>query len=267
MSFALLCLGCPSRARPPDSGPAHPRALAHAHNDYEHARPLLDALDARFQSVEADIWYDVSDAGVPSLGVSHDGAPYKGTLQALYLDPLAARVQSNGGSVYGDGEGFYLWLDLKDGSQALQDELVSELSGYPFLTQFPDMGAPTAGAVTVILTGNSAKEALVQRPAPRPFIRDAEPYAATDPPADDRWGYYALYYWDHLAWDGSGTIPGTQQRILQKLVDDVHATGRKLRLYASPDTPGYWQAALDSGEDFINADDLTGLRAVLDANP
>ena len=29
---------------------------AHAHNDYEHARPLLDALDCGFGSVEADIY-------------------------------------------------------------------------------------------------------------------------------------------------------------------------------------------------------------------
>ena len=28
---------------------------AHAHNDYEHARPLLDALDHGFCGVEADV--------------------------------------------------------------------------------------------------------------------------------------------------------------------------------------------------------------------
>ncbi len=29
---------------------------AHAHDDYEHDRPLLDALEHGFTSVEADIW-------------------------------------------------------------------------------------------------------------------------------------------------------------------------------------------------------------------
>jgi hypothetical protein len=33
-----------------------PLTSAHAHNDYEHSRPLLDALDNGFCSVEADIW-------------------------------------------------------------------------------------------------------------------------------------------------------------------------------------------------------------------
>jgi len=30
----------------------------HAHNDYEHPHPLLDALSQGFYSVEADVYYD-----------------------------------------------------------------------------------------------------------------------------------------------------------------------------------------------------------------
>jgi hypothetical protein len=33
-----------------------PLTRAHAHNDYLHARPLFDALDHGFCSVEADVW-------------------------------------------------------------------------------------------------------------------------------------------------------------------------------------------------------------------
>ena len=32
-----------------------PLIRAHAHNDYEHTRPLFDALDHGFGSVEADV--------------------------------------------------------------------------------------------------------------------------------------------------------------------------------------------------------------------
>ena len=74
-----------------------PRPLwrAHAHNDYEHPRPLLDALDHRFGSVEADIFL-VGD----QLLVAHDPADLDPTrtLESLYLDPLAARVKANHGS-------------------------------------------------------------------------------------------------------------------------------------------------------------------------
>lgn len=85
------------------------RSLKHAHNDYEHPRPLLDALAQNFESVEADVWLDGND-----IGVSHNGAPFKGSLKALYLDPLAAKART--GSLPSP---FFLWLDLKQGNQKL----------------------------------------------------------------------------------------------------------------------------------------------------
>src|SRR6185295_14563982 len=69
---------------------AKPLPQAHAHNDYEHARPLLDALDHGFCSVEADIWLTPD-----GLLVAHDRKDLKParTLEALYLDPLRERVK------------------------------------------------------------------------------------------------------------------------------------------------------------------------------
>ena len=66
-----------------------PLQQAHAHNDYEHARPLLDALDHGFCGVEADIY--LVDG---KLLVAHDRKDLRPerTLQALYLDPLRERA-------------------------------------------------------------------------------------------------------------------------------------------------------------------------------
>ena len=79
-----------------------PLEKAHAHNDYEHERPLEDALAEGFCSVEADIWL-VDGA----LLVAHDRDEVKDgrTLERLYLDPLKARVEANGGRVYPGGPG------------------------------------------------------------------------------------------------------------------------------------------------------------------
>src|SRR5262245_25702012 len=73
-----------------------PLSRGHAHNDYAHERPLLDALEHGFCSVEADIYLVEGH-----LLVAHDrGQVQPGrTLQALYLDPLRDRVQKNGGKV------------------------------------------------------------------------------------------------------------------------------------------------------------------------
>lgn len=261
----LVVAACTPRELPPvdaGMGPVLPPIHAHAHNDYEHGRPLLDALDAKFDSVEADVWGD----GANELGVAHDGPPFKGSLKALYLDPLKARVEANGGSVHGDGKPFFLWLDFKDSSAAVQDTLVAQLGAYAaMLTRFED-DREVPAAVTVVLTGGSAKKALADRAAPRFWIRDSNDYAADDPMADTRWGYYAVSYWSFLSWPGDGdAMPAAQKKQLKNLIDGAHAKGRKLRIYASPDAPAYWKAARELGLDFLNADDLAGLRATLDA--
>jgi hypothetical protein len=63
--------------------PAGP--CGHAHNDYEHERPLHEALELGFCSVEADVHLVAG-----SLLVAHDlgDTDPERTLQSLYLGPL-----------------------------------------------------------------------------------------------------------------------------------------------------------------------------------
>jgi hypothetical protein len=67
---------------------------AHAHNDYEHERPLIDALAHGFQSVEADVFLVEG-----KLLVAHNLKDVKEdrTFEGLYLDPLLSRVKANQG--------------------------------------------------------------------------------------------------------------------------------------------------------------------------
>src|SRR5262245_19165175 len=87
-----------------------PLPRAHSHNDYEHPRPLQDALEQGFGSVEADIWL-VDGA----LLVAHDLKDTKPdrTLEALYIEPLNERARTNGGSIYEGGGEFTLLVDIK----------------------------------------------------------------------------------------------------------------------------------------------------------
>lgn len=257
-ALLLLLTACPPVLPDVDAGPLPPAVFKHAHNDYEHDRPLLDALAAGFESVEVDVWLDGSD-----VGVSHDGAPFKGSLDTLYLQPLEERLAANNGSVYGDGRTFYVWVDLKQGSAALQEALATKLAARSWLTTFDEDGVAQPGAVTVFLTGDDAgKKALAARPAPRPFARDSNTYKPDDAPADGRWRAYAVNYWALMQWDGQGAIPVTQRKQLENLVNGAHANGRVLRLFANPDTPEYWRAAKAAGVDFINTDNLEGLAQV-----
>src|SRR4051794_20826781 len=87
---AVACAALLVAAEAPPPAPDHsagpvPLVHAHAHNDYEHPRPLLDALDAGFCSVEADIY--LVDGKLLVAHNRKDVRPDR-TLQSLYLDPL-----------------------------------------------------------------------------------------------------------------------------------------------------------------------------------
>ena len=51
LGFTLLGIASHASATEPT-----PLLTAHAHNDYYHTRPLLDALDQGFSNVEADVF-------------------------------------------------------------------------------------------------------------------------------------------------------------------------------------------------------------------
>ncbi|HVK59238.1 MAG TPA: hypothetical protein VM735_10685, partial [Candidatus Kapabacteria bacterium] len=105
--FLFLFFALSTAAAEVSVGDALPQA--HAHNDYEHDRPLLDALAQGFTSVEADIYLVEG-----SLLVAHDKEDLdpKKTLSALYLEPLK-RLADDKKSVFKSGESLTLLIDFK----------------------------------------------------------------------------------------------------------------------------------------------------------
>src|SRR5262249_42721742 len=106
-AFTLICVANGSKA---GQQSIVPLTNAHAHNDYEHKRPLFDALDHGFGSVEADVFLEKDQ-----LLVAHtrlDLRPER-TLEKLYLDPLRERIKANGGRVYKGGPPVWLLVDVK----------------------------------------------------------------------------------------------------------------------------------------------------------
>jgi hypothetical protein len=135
-----------------------PLAQAHAHNDYEHQRPLLDALDHGFTGVEADIW--LVDG---KLLVAHEEAQIKPerTLEALYLDPLKKRVTENGGRVYPGTDGFTLLIDIKTEGEPTYKALAEVLSKYADILTVVQDGKVQSGAVTAVVSGNRPKDSML----------------------------------------------------------------------------------------------------------
>ena len=134
-----------------------PLGQAHAHNDYYHKRPLLDALSHGFCSVEADVFLKNGN-----LLVGHFSFELKEsrTLESLYLAPLAKRVKANGGSVHKTKAPFHLMIDFKTDGPKTYAALQPLLEKYRFMiTEFGAEKTETK-AVTIVISGSRPRTVM-----------------------------------------------------------------------------------------------------------
>lgn len=227
---------------------------AHAHNDYEHPRPLLDALDQGFLSVEADIYLVDGE-----LQVGHDRKDLKKgrTLESLYLDPLAKRVKRNAGTVYGQPGTLILLVDLKEDGGRIQPVLAKHLQKYEKMLSERTGTTVQARAVQIILSGGRTEECAN---ADGFFFKDGRPKDMADDPA--RTPLISEDYADALGTSES-PLPSENRAKLDALVSAAHASHKKLRLWGTADGPTTWGELQSAGLDLINTDKLADLRAFL----
>jgi hypothetical protein len=253
--------------RAADWSEVKPLSAAHAHNDYEHERPLLDALDHGFTSVEADVWLVGGE-----LLVAHDLAQVQPdrTLESLYLEPLRRRIAANGGAVYpGWRESFQLLIDVKSEAEttyAAVDRALRDHAG--MMTKFVRNKHISRGPVTAVISGNRTL-ATMQRQDIRYAGYDGRLTdlgsglsRAVMPLVSDNWTR-------NFTWQGEGQMPADERRKLHRIVDEAHDAGYRVRFWATPDQPGpareaLWSELLEAGVDHINTDDLGGLQAFLE---
>ena len=242
------------------SAAAQPLLRAHAHNDYEHPRPLLDALDHGFGSFEADI-HLVDGA----LLVAHDRDEVQPgrTLQALYLDPLRQRIRQNDGTVYpSDSASVILLIDIKSEAVATYAVLHQVLRQYADILTIFSGETMDEGPVTAIISGNRPRATMtaqtIRYAAYDGRLEDLDLYSPTTfiPLISDNWFTFAR-------WLGQGDPPQEVLNRVDEAVAKAHAQGRKIRFWATSDNPAVWRVLYDAGVDLINADDLGRLRDFL----
>ena len=236
-----------------------PLSRAHAHNDYSHDRPLLDALGYGFCSVEADVFLVDGEliVGHTRFWLNPDN-----TLKKLYLDPLQARVKANGGRVYRDGPPFTLLIDIKQNGARAFTVLSKLLAEYDEVFSSVKDGKLNARAVTVIISGARAVD-TIKAASPRYAgidgrLSDLDSDAPVHelPLISDSWPH-------HFRWRGEGDIYEEDKKKLKAILDKAHAKGRRVRFWAIPDKPIVWKTLHDAGVDLINTDKLKELSELL----
>ena len=237
---------------------------AHAHNDYRHDRPLQDALEHGFKSVEADIFLK---NGQLLVGHNLFELTVHRTLESLYLKPLFNRVNDNDGYVYKDKEELLLLIDFKNDGDKVYPVLDQLLDKYKSMLTSYNNGEVTHRAVKIIITGDRPWEMI---------INDKNRYVAIDGNIKHLTGNYSASVmpvvsenWNScFSWKGNGPMPEHEYEFLKGIVSNAHKKGMIVRFWASPDKPSpqrtaIWQTLFETGVDLINTDDLDGLTEFL----
>lgn len=250
-------------ARGAEAATVEPLRQAHAHNDYLHVRPLLDALDHGFSSVEADIF--LVDGQLLVAHARRELRPDR-TLRRLYLEPLRARVKENDGSVYPGGAPFYLLIDIKTAADPTYAVLRKLLAEYADIISVVRDGKLEPKALNVVISGNRPTTTMTAESVRYAGIDgrmsdlDSDVPAHLMPLVSDRWGA-------HFKWRGRGPISDEDREKLEDAVAKAHAHRRRIRFWATPETADMWRQLQAAGVDHINTDDLAGLEKFLRSQP
>ena len=265
---ALTGAAAPSSATSaPEVVLGEPHAAAHAHNDYEHDRPLLDALKHGFTSVEADVWLVDGE-----LRVAHDLVDTRAgvTLESLYLDPLDELVRQQGNSIYPGWDGsLQLLIDIKSDGESTYAAIEKELAEHPRLMTRFAKGNVTEGPVTAVISGNRPL-ATMQAAEKRFGFYDGRSADLASGPAAELMPLVSDNWTKLFTWQGVGPMPETERAKLHAYVEAAHAKGYRVRFWATPDQAGsardaVWTELHNAGVDHINTDDLAALDAFLGA--
>ncbi len=215
---------------------------AHAHNDYEHARPFFEAFELGFGSIEADV-FAINGELLVAHEIGHTSS--NRTLKSLYLDPIEKNLLANK-----QGNFHMFLIDLKTNADSTMPLLVKALRPLSKLIQEKN--------IKIVVSGN--------RPVPKDYVLfpnwitfDGRKDEAVPAFAQDRIYLVSESFMKFGFWDGKSVMKPEMKEKLQAFVSEVHKGGKKIRLWATPDTLIAYQTLLSLGVDYIGTDQLSAL--------
>ena len=225
----------------------------HAHNDYKQDKPLSEALELGFKSIEVDIFWHRD-----SIRVAHTrlGLPFSPSLDMLYLRPLVKYLEESPKAYSENEPPLVLMIDLKRDRGLLCQKLEQLFLPYRHLLCRVEGGQYIHAPLKLVLSGgppmkyiNSQKYGFLFADQP---IRADGRYASANPYIARRSASWSSFF----SWKGKGEMPAEEQILLQNLVSGVHRSGTKIRFWAIPDKVECWRILHNQKVDWINTDRL-----------
>ncbi len=241
-----------------------PILSGHSHNDYRRPKPLWDAIENGFISIEVDI-----HLANGCLLVGHDEKDLRDdqTLKSLYLNPLREYILRHDGWLYPNKHQLILFIDIKSDAQPTFEVLSGVLAQYSDIVTAYYNNKVEEKAIKVIISGNRPRETMIkERVRFATYDGRLSDLNEVNPSnfilvISDNWE-------DHFSWRGDGTISDIDREKLIRIVQTVHEKGYRIRFWKVPSNSrsvrkAAWDELLSAGVDLVNTDHLEEYRDFL----
>ena len=227
---------------------AQQEILIHSHNDYEQRVPFYQAYAQQVASIEADIFAG-SKRGELLVAHNKEDLATAPNINEAYINPLVQLFKQNNGRAWKNSDKtLILLIDLKTSANPTLDWLVAKLKVYPQVFD----PAVNPYAVRIVISGN------------RPDSKDFDKYPSFISFDGDRTDYtpeelkriamISLSFRNYSNWNGKGTFVKDEYNKVTKVINDVHALGKPIRFWGTPDGVTAWNTFHNIGVDYINTD-------------
>jgi hypothetical protein len=129
------------------------------------------------------------------------------------------------------------------------------------LSDYTD-GNITTRSVTIVITGHKAYD-LIKGSNSRLVFLDEDLKQAAKDSSNNLYQVASCKYSSLLQWKGKGYITEDEIQRLEYFVAEAHKSGRKVRLWGSPEKKAVWSQLLKCNVDLINTNKLVRLKKFL----
>jgi alkaline phosphatase len=224
----------------------------HSHNDYQQKVPLWEAVAIGAKSIEVDLIWNGE-----GLFVAHEAEsvqPHR-TLETLYLTPILEGLKNG---IIPNPIPFSLLVDLKSDPITSLDHLQRSLKPYQSILYSKDQPA----GLKLVISGKRPPLSTYDSYAEYLFF-DHQELASLNEIQSDRIAMVSLPYTKYSTWNGKGRMVEEELQTVRGLIEQVHAVGKPIRFWGTPDSKSAWKALVDLGVDYVNTDKLAEAKLYL----
>lgn len=231
--------------------------VGHSHNDYTRKKPLFDALENGFCSVEIDVFAYKNQLVVSHIPLALFAKP---TIEDLYLKPLA-KILSQQKWIYSNyKKPLVLMIDCKTDVAKTYHLLKEILAPYQkYFVHWNEKGELSNAPLQIVLSGaKPINEVLAEKESF--FFIDGK-VSACEQEKTFVFVRGSAHYKKRFAWKGKKSISAEDLALLQQDIAQAKLCGKKIRYWAMPENEQIWQLFLAQGVAWINVDNLARFRA------